>query len=261
MRLDQAAARLERAGELLHQLNAQAILLLGDLSHLGDLDSLSTGLSILCSNDAPVYMVVGNHDLPLPDGMARALREAGPGRVRVAGGRGYEPWPGVRIAGVPIVGRAGGTSAVVPAPPPVDSWSDDLVLLLSHYPAISLELRTEAAGFEHQWDVEQRDLLEKPLLGRNGPTVVLCGHQHVRDAFASGPVLQLAGAALVEPPAEVALLEVEIDARLTIRRTVVPVVRHEGERSPTLVGPVACYEYARSLRGWIDLSQSSGLAV
>jgi len=44
-------------------------------------------------------------------------------------------------------------------------------------------------------------------VSRGGPTVVLNGHLHVRDACTVGPVLQLSFAALVEHPFECSVVE------------------------------------------------------
>ena len=71
---------------------------------------------------------------------------------------------------------------------------------------------------------------------RAGPTVVLHGHFHVRDAATSGPVLHLGFAALVEPPNEVAVLDIEAgNEGMAVRVRCLPIEPMPAARLPVLV--------------------------
>lgn len=64
------------------------------------------------------------------------------------------------------------------------------------------------------------------------PTVALSGHLHVRGVSVEGPLLQLAFAALVEPPYEVAI--VDIDPGPVVSYRCASVIPPDGHVDPTL---------------------------
>jgi hypothetical protein len=67
--------------------------------------------------------------------------------------------------------------------------------------------------------------------------VVVHGHAHVRDALVLGSVLQIACAALVEPPFEATLLDIteEDGGRVSVRRECVRIAPSpDGARLPVL---------------------------
>jgi hypothetical protein len=58
---------------------------------------------------------------------------------------------------------------------------------------------------------------EPAILARTAPTVILHGHIHIRHAVSEGNLLQIGVAALIEPPHEVAVIEIdERDGALTV---------------------------------------------
>lgn len=173
----------------------------GDVAHhageaeLGPLDRLLAGAP------APVVAVSGNHD-----GGADALLAALPS-ARGARPEG-ERIGGVRLAGMDLAG-ADWTGARTAGAPAVGAWAGDPVVLLSHYPLLSHAARLSARGLAYPGDLLQRREHAAAIRRRGAPTVVLSGHIHARDAQRRGALLQLTAGALIEPPYEYTLVDVE----------------------------------------------------
>ena len=83
------------------------------------------------------------------------------------------------------------------------------------------------------------------LQARVGPTIVLAGHIHVRDAHAEGRILQLVQAALVEPPFEAAVLDVCAGGRggVLVARRARRTSDRRGEYEPALVEAVGSWRF------------------
>src|SRR5215203_6195011 len=77
-------------------------------------------------------------------------------------------------------------------------------------------------------------MVARLLLGREAPTVVVNGHVHLRATRIEGPALQVSCAALVEPPFEVTLLDLEKlgVGRVKVRRESAPLVPSLAVRPP-----------------------------
>ena len=90
-------------------------------------------------------------------------------------------------------------------------------LVVSHYPILSRRATLEAAGHPYSGDLENRIEVERAVRELGLPTVVVCGHLHVRDAAVSGQLIQIACAALVESPHDLTLLTLE-PGRLVVER-------------------------------------------
>jgi hypothetical protein len=115
-------------------------------------------------------------------------------------------------------------------------WGDGPVVLLSHSPLINREDAVVAAGLRNAGTFADPTGVFATLNERSGPTIVLHGHFHVRDATAHGPILQLGFAALIEPPNEIAVVElIEGDATLEVAVRRLPIEPVPAERLPVLV--------------------------
>ncbi len=216
-----------------------AIAVLGDLSNDGDDASLDDGVRLAAASGRPVWLVPGNHDvIARPDALATAIARVGADAVRLAPPGGVPLGDGVRLAGLAALTRdqlPKDTVVRAAAPLPVPAWGDDFVLLLAHYPLLSLAERAADAGLKYAGDLANLDALATPLRRRAAPTVVAHGHLHLRDASSVGRVLQISCAALIEPPFEVTLLDIALHAgRATVRRESVPVVPSPDVRLPVL---------------------------
>lgn len=242
-----AAERFRVALRLCAQGGVDAVAVVGDLSHFGDDESLEAAVRLAAESGRPVWVVPGNHDcLERDEALAEAIERVGASNVRLATPAGETTRGGVRVAGLPVSGGSGSISyspegrPIVensrPAGRPmVEEWGEEPVLWLTHYSMISTVEKATRAGFKHPGDLQGLEEVARPLLERAAPTVVVHGHAHIRDACAVGAVLQISCAALIEPPFEMTLLDIETDgAWITVRRKSVPVVPSPAVRLPLL---------------------------
>jgi predicted phosphodiesterase len=207
----ETTAVLGRLAAAVAGLRAQAvdvIVLLGDLTHEGDAASLAEVLASLGTGGAAAGAVAGNHDGPDP--LTDDLRRHGVLALAA------EPW---RAGGVTLAGVDPEPSATQPGGWRLRGLPPGTGVLASHFPVLSEEARLRDAGLPYAGDLEDRADAAGALAGRGAPVVVLCGHIHARCTRAEGPVLQLAGGALVEPPFDVAVVEVTDGDRPEVRRT------------------------------------------
>jgi hypothetical protein len=201
--------RADAALEWFSQARVDLILLLGDVVQFANPSDLEHIFARLAAAEvAPLATVGGNHDLRLGDEFAE--------RARVHGIRLLHEEPFEAVAGVGI-GR--GT-----APPQYvgrlgRAGEGGLVVVASHFPLLSEASRVAAAGLPYAGDLVNRADLERELRSDPRPKLVLSGHIHVRCSRHDGPLLQLTVGALVEPPFDATLVEIEATSvRRTARR-------------------------------------------
>ncbi len=215
--------RTDAALEWFSEARVDLILLLGDSIQFANLSDLAHVFARLAAADvAPLATVNGNHDIRLGEAFAECALEHG---IRLL----YEEpleLPGVAVTGV-AVGRG-------PAPPQYvgqpGGWAGeaDLVVVASHFPVLSEASRVAAAGLPYAGDLVNRADLEGRLRSDPRPKVVLCGHIHARCSTHDGPLLQFMVGAMIEPPFDATIVEID-PTRLSIRRT----ARRLGEIAPT----------------------------
>ena len=75
-----------------------------------------------------------------------------------------------------------------------------------------------AAGLPYAGDLVNRDDLEGRLRSDPRPTLVLSGHIHARCSTHDGPLLQFTVGAMIEPPFDATIIDVDPTA-LGVRRT------------------------------------------
>ncbi|MDB5059532.1 MAG: hypothetical protein JWO59_3004 [Chloroflexi bacterium] len=118
------------------------------------------------------------------------------------------------------------------------AWGDEPVLLLTHFPLLSLRTETVAAGWQCAGDLGNLEAVARPVLQRSARTIVVHGHLHKRGETVAGSVLQITCAALIEPPHEVALLTVKFEGeQLTVCRESIPIGPTPEVRLPVLSPP------------------------
>ena len=223
--------RCERAAELFAREGAERVVLLGDLSHDGDVPSLRRVVRAV-SSDLPLFAVGGNHDSPNPS--ARIAAAAGD-PLRMLGWRALGRGP-ARLAGVRVVRRAKHRWAAARRPA-LASWGERPVVLASHFPVLSRVRALTERGLPHAGDLVDRAAVARSLTDRGAPTVVLCGHIHVRDSVADGPLLQFVLGATVEPPFDATLVGLEVEGdRVVVTRDAHELGRAPERRNPRLVG-------------------------
>jgi predicted phosphodiesterase len=237
--------RRARALRLFESQAVDRLLLLGDLAHDGDLPSLRLGLRP--GAFAAAHLAVGgNHDGGRP---TAALSRAGGESLKLPGWRAVRHGP-VRVAGLRVAHRAqlGWASA---RPPALATWGDAPVLLASHFPVLSRERPLAARGLPYAGDLTDRPALAGALLARRAPTVVACGHLHVRDSAAAGSLLQLGFGAMIEPPFEATLLELAVDGgSVEVTRAAHELDEAREERDPRLVPARESWRFEPG-RGWV----------
>ena len=186
------------------------ILLLGDVVQFAKPRDLEHLFSFLATEwVAPVATVVGNHDLRLGEEFADCARKHG---IRLLHEEPLELVKGVGVgrglAPPQYVGRLDGLTG-----------SADVVVVASHFPVLSEASWLAAAGLPYPGDLVNRLELEGRLCSDSRPKLVLSGHIHARCSTHYGPLLQFTVGALIEPPFDATLVEIDgTSVRRTARR-------------------------------------------
>ena len=207
--------RTDAALEWFAEARVELILLLGDVVQFANAADAAHIFARLAAADvAPLATVNGNHDLRLGEEFAESAHEHG---IRLLYQEPLE-LAGVAFSGVGIdrgaappqyVGELGGRGDA------------ELVVVASHFPVISEASRVAAAGLPYAGDLVNRADLEDKLRSDARPKLVLSGHIHARCSTHEGPLLQLTVGALIEPPFDATIVEIDptsLSARRTARR-------------------------------------------
>ena len=257
-RLPEAPARIRAAVEICRSQGVDHVLFLGDLTHVGDPESLELALDAAYAGDIPVWVVEGNHEhLGPPTAFAEACARERAYAPRLPSLEG-ELVDGIRFAGManlaragPVAGRFAAPGLAEPGPLPLDAWGDDPVLYLAHFPLLSRQDDVLAAGLLYIGGFTGEAEFAAPALRRVAPIVAVHGHLHVRDEHVSGPVLQVSCAALVEPPGEVTIIDISSrSGRLVVEIERLLVERVAGLRLPFMVPDRGRWTWDG--RRWID---------
>ena len=118
---------------------------------------------------------------------------------------------------------------------------------LTHFPVLTLEERCREA---HLLYAAHLDYLAPPppvMPADSGPVVVLSGHLHLRGVTTEANVLQLVFAALVEPPYEVAVVDID-EASVSYRCA--SVVEPDAEHLPVLDPPSGRWSFDAASGRW-----------
>ena len=244
------SGRLERAVELFAAEGVAFVVALGDFAHDGDAPSLRQALRPL-TGGPPLLVVGGNHDGVVPTSALAALRLPDVRLLdwRAVRATGREDRAPARVAGLRVKRRSQG-GWVAARPPALTSWREHPVVLAAHFPVLSRVQRIRANDLRYAGDLADHSALAGVLRSRTAPTVVICGHLHVRESVASGPLVQLACGALVEPPFEATVLDIDGNgAGLTVRRTVHELGSAPEERDPRLAPAEESWKF-RPASGW-----------
>jgi hypothetical protein len=213
---EQLDRRTDAALEWFSEAQVDLILLLGDIVQFANPSDLTHVFARLAAAEvAPLATVNGNHDLRLGEEFAACAHRHG---IRLLD---EEP---LELAGVVVTGVAVDWG---PAPPQyvgryVDPGGEaDLVVVASHFPVLSEASRVAGAGLPYAGDLVNRADVERLLRSDPRPTVVLAGHIHARCSTHDGPLLQFMIGALIEPPFDATIVQLDaagLSARRTARR-------------------------------------------
>jgi predicted phosphodiesterase len=210
--------RLDAAIEIFSAERPDFVLLLGDTTELGDREAFDFVFSrVRKSSSPPIAAVAGNHDCGAAvavvagnvdgvdhDALATSARAHD---IRLLA-RDSTSMAGAALLGVGITQAAAGSAefhGTLSAPPRDGSFD----IVASHFPLISHESEITAAGLPYSGDLVNRAELESLLRQSGVPTVVLSGHVHSRCSAASGNVLQVTVASMIESPFECTLVDID----------------------------------------------------
>ena len=208
---EQLDLRMDAALGWFSESRVDLILLLGDTTHESGSELAHVFCRLAAAKVAPLATVNGNHDLQLGDLFGDCAHEHG---IRLL----YdEP---LELAGVPLTGIAAARGV---APPEfvgrVGGLRDDgLLVVASHFPVLSEAARVAGAGLPYSGDLVNRAEVEAELRADPGRKLVLAGHIHARCSAGEGQLLQFTVGAMIEPPFDATLVEIDA-AALSVRRT------------------------------------------
>ena len=229
--------------------DADLFAILGDLAHFGDRESIRRCIDAVAEahGDRPAILLAGNHDV-LVEGVC--LDDE------------LEPWAdGTEAAKVLESADLGLQVQTVTALTARDAYPFDVdartlvppgpagLLVLSHFPVLSLRRRAEKAGLLYSGHLSD---LAPPVaaLPTDAPVVVLSGHLHLRGVAHEGDVLQLSFAALVEAPYELARVDIEPSRDgLDVQYRCVSALPPDAEKLPVLDPPVGRWR-CQPGQGW-----------
>lgn len=210
----QLERRLGAAMEIFSAEQPDLVLLLGDTAELGDREAFDFAFSRLQSFAGPVVAVAGNHDVGA-DATALAT-SAHAHDVRLLDGDSLRV-PDVTILGASVAPAAAGSPdfrGTLPAPP----RDSALTIVSSHFPLLTHAPVITTAGLPYSGDLVNRGEIELLLQQSRVPTVVFSGHVHSRCSATAAHVLQLTVAALIEPPFDCTVVDIDNDNDITVRR-------------------------------------------
>jgi predicted phosphodiesterase len=230
-----------RLGEALGILSGERpdlILLLGDTTELADREAFDFVLNrVRQSSGSLIAAVAGNHDC---DSTMAVIAESVAGKLDGGADNGalatsarahdirFLNADSARAAGVALLGAGigrvtAGSSAgsgdfrgALDVPPRDGQFN----VVASHFPLISHESEITAAGLPYSGDLVNRAELESLLQRSRVPTVVFSGHVHSRCSAASGNVLQVTIASMIESPFECTVVDIDSadDGLISVRR-------------------------------------------
>ncbi|MGZ8782154.1 MAG: metallophosphoesterase family protein [Gaiellaceae bacterium] len=210
---EQLDRRLDDALGWFGEADVELVVVLGDLVQFANPGDLEHAFGRLAAADvAPLATVNGNHDLRLGDEFAASARRHG---IRLLH---EEP---LMLAGVALTGVAVAAGPVRPqyVGRPADRGGEaPLVVVASHFPIVSEASKVAAAGLPYAGDLLNRADVEARLAGDPRPKLVLSGHIHSRCSTHAGPLLQLTVGAVIEPPFDATIVEID-PVGLAVRRT------------------------------------------
>jgi len=259
-RLSDAHERFDTALE--HPLldRADVVVVLGDLAHFGDRASIRYLVDAVADDHRPAILLSGNHDVLTP-----GVRLEDEVRAR---GAAHMVSPLASTADAPAVKAfvAAGAGLAVHevmaltdrGPQPFDVTGSRLAEIdrsasfdvwLTHFPLLSFEDRCREARLLYSAHLSQLAPPPAVLPGDVGPVVVLSGHLHLRATTTAANVLQLAFAALVEAPYEVAVVELDPE-RASVSYRCASVVPPDAARLPVLDAAEGRWEFDPGSSRW-----------
>ena len=207
--------RLERAARIFDAEQPDIVLLLGDIAELADRPAFDFVFARIHELRSPlIAAVAGNHDGGA-DTKALEASVAAHG-IRLLRGEAVGI-RGASLVGLGIAPVASGGSAFSAEVPEL-TGQGAVTIVASHFPLCSYAAQLTAAGLPYSGDLANRAAIESLVCQQGLPAVAVSGHVHARCASAAGPLLQLTVGALIEAPFDCAIVDVQGDGDVTVRR-------------------------------------------
>ncbi len=251
--IEVSIAALEVVLAHLSQLDLDFLLLPGDLTQDGEPENYAWLAARLAQLPFPVYVIPGNHDVPLLETNGSCINFADfPGFYTKFGyqetQRHYYTWellPGVRLIGLNsnqfnsegrLIGAVDGPQLLW-LQTVLDQYRDDLLLVMVHHNVLEhLPGQTHHAVGRRYMLQNAAELLQ--ILGRGGVQLVFTGHLHVQDIAYRQGIYDLTTGSLVSYPHPYRICHFYTD--------------HRGQRRLQVVS-----ERVESVPGWPQLQETS----
>lgn len=236
--LETVRERLVQSIRFLEAQGAERIAVLGDLTHHGDEPSLREAIDLLATANVPVWVLPGNHDLTPGRATLDVAIAACGGRTVTALGDTPVPFGDAwQVVGLPIRRSPGGPGFEASSVPDPVAWDDGPVLVLSHFPVLSLQDECARAGLKYAGDLANANEVAAMLARRAAPTFVINGHLHIRHVAAQGSMLQAACGAQVDSLFEATLVDLGDWDQGRVRLATTPIRETWPGVSPALTPP------------------------
>jgi hypothetical protein len=250
---DTVSDRLRRSLAFLREQGVDRVAVLGDLSNHGDVASIRNVIELVGASHIPAWVIPGNHDLMADAAnFDQALAEANVPTVTSPVGQDVA-WNGWQVV-APGITRVEGHRYRLTLDPGIDTWGSEPAIVLSHFPVVGFGDRAIAAGLKYAGDYVGAEDFTASLQRRPSPVFAIHGHLHIRNALASGAVLQASCGSQIDALYEVTVIDFDAWPDGRISWTATPIDPEHPDVSPALSEPGQAWQWVGT--GWHPASNS-----
>lgn len=207
--------RIRAAVAIFNDSGVDTVVLLGDITESADSKVFVDTVAQMEALKVGINAVCGNHDWKQDD--PQSFHQACQASMVRALHSDPASFDGVTIAGVGIECAASPPS-VFRAQPLMAMEPGALRVVASHFPVVSESRRLAACGLPYPGDLLNRTELRRSIEQDSTPVVVLHGHVHARMARRCRAMLQLGFGALIEPPFDCAVVQLDLGTPPSVKR-------------------------------------------
>jgi predicted phosphodiesterase len=242
--------------------DAEAVFILGDLAHFGDRASIRHVVEAVDDTGRPAMLLQGNHDVlvagvRLEDEVGRSKFVSCPFRSDNPDAP-LEPFRDAGLALEVHEVRAELTAKEARWPfhverrRMVDAPDGRPVVVATHFPVLSLRRPALEAGLLYSGHLSDLADSHALALPQDRPAIVLSGHLHLRGVTSDQAVLQIAFAALIEAPHDVAVVQISEAANgdIVVEYECASIAHDDVERVPVVAPPSGAWEFDAHTARW-----------